>query len=68
MRTGRLAWLCAAHQVWTTGDCPHCDDELLASGDDDTGEVHIGPVLNDAHCNEDACSRATHWATSRNDA
>jgi hypothetical protein len=24
------AWRCEAHGVVTTGDCPRCDDELIA--------------------------------------
>lgn len=28
-----LAWRCDMHGVTTTGDCPRCDDELIAMTD-----------------------------------
>ncbi len=29
-QTAPTPWVCAAHNVTTTGDCPKCDDELIA--------------------------------------
>lgn len=29
------AWRCELHRVWTTGDCPDCDDELIALAEDE---------------------------------
>jgi hypothetical protein len=27
-------WFCEAHRLWTTSDCPKCDDELIALTED----------------------------------
>jgi|tagenome__1003787_1003787.scaffolds.fasta_scaffold15471112_1 hypothetical protein len=27
-------WFCDAHRLWTTSDCPKCDDELIALTED----------------------------------
>lgn len=30
----KAEWTCAAHNVTTGGDCPKCDDELIALADE----------------------------------
>ena len=28
------AWRCELHRLWTTGDCPDCDDDLIEMTED----------------------------------
>lgn len=30
----KAEWTCAAHNLITSGDCPECDDELIALADE----------------------------------
>lgn len=45
-------WTCAAHGVTTTGDCPRCDDELIALAETDDSAAASARCF---YCRRGAC-------------